>query len=71
LLVVGDSYDDAGNFTPLEGYALVGLRAEYPVSDQVVVYGRVDNVFDKQYQTVAGYGTLGRAAYAGVRLRFQ
>jgi vitamin B12 transporter len=40
------------------------------VSSRFSVYGRVDNVFDEQYQTVAGYGTPGVAAYAGLRVRF-
>lgn len=70
LLMVGDSFDNAGNSVRLDGYALVGLRAEMPINDMIAVYGRVDNLFDEQYQTVAGYGTLGRAAYGGVRLRF-
>lgn len=69
LLVAGKSFDDAGNFNRLDGYALVGIRAEMPVTDGIVVYGRVDNLFDERYQTVANYGTLGRGAHAGVRLR--
>jgi vitamin B12 transporter len=30
----------------------------------------VENLFDEEYQTVAGYGTLGRSGHAGIRLRF-
>lgn len=70
LLVVGESFDNPANTVRLDGYALVGLRAEMPVSDQFSLYARVDNLFDEDYQTVANYGTMGRAAYAGVRLRF-
>ena len=40
-----------------------------PVSGQISVYARVDNLFDADYQTVAGYGTPGRAAYGGVRVK--
>jgi len=70
VLAVGDSFDDAGNFTRLKGYTIASVRAAYPVSEQIELYGRVENVFDKRYQTVASYGTMGRAAYGGVRLRF-
>ncbi|WP_213981404.1 TonB-dependent receptor [Sphingomonas sp. dw_22] len=70
VLVVGDSFDDAGNFTRLEGYTLAGIRAAYPVTDRIEVYGRVENLFDEKYQTVSGYGTMGRAAYGGMRLKF-
>jgi vitamin B12 transporter len=68
--VVGHSFDDGGNFTRLGGYTLAGIRAAMAVNDRIELYARVDNLFDEQYQTVAGYGTLGRAAYAGVRLKF-
>jgi len=68
--VRGNSFDNASNTVPLKGYTLVNIRAEMPVTDQFWLYARVDNLFDEQYQTVANYGTMGRAAYAGVRMRF-
>ncbi len=70
LLMVGDSFDNASNSVRLDGYALVGLRAAVPLTDGVELFGRVDNLFDAEYETVAGYGTYGRSAYAGVRGRF-
>lgn len=70
LLVVGHSFDNASNSVRLDGYTLVGLRAEFPVSKRFSLYGRVENLFDARYQTVAGYGTQGRTAYAGVRVKF-
>ncbi len=69
--LVGDSFDDAGNFTRLDGYVLAGARAEVPVGDRFSLYGRVDNLFDANHRTVAGYGTYGRAAYVGVRARLK
>ncbi len=66
----GDSFDNAANTVPLKSYTLVNIRAEMPVSDRFSLYGRVDNLLDEQYQTVAGYGTPGVAAYAGVRVKF-
>lgn len=66
---VADSFDDATNAVRLDGYVLAGVRAELPVGEHFAIYGRVDNLFDERYQTVAGYGTLGRAAYGGVRVR--
>ncbi len=66
---VGDSFDNAANSTRLDGYVLAGVRAELPVGDHFAIYGRVDNLFDERYQTVSGYGTLGRAAYGGVRVK--
>jgi vitamin B12 transporter len=70
VLSVGDSFDDAGNLNRLDGYTIVGLRADFPIGDKLSVYGRVDNLFDEKYTVVRGYGTPGRAAYGGIRLRF-
>ena len=66
---VGDSFDDAGNTRRLDGYVLADLRASLPITEQMEVYGRVENLFDERYQTVFGYGTAGRAAYGGFRLK--
>ena len=69
--LVDDSFDDAANTTRLDGYALAGIRAEMPIDDRIALYGRVDNLTDARYETVAGYGNYGRAAYGGVRLRLK
>lgn len=68
--MVGDSFDNAANSVRIDGHALVGLRASYALSDAVELYGRVDNLFDAQYETVARFGTYGRNASIGVRGRF-
>lgn len=70
ITMVGDSFDNAANNVRLDGYALAGLRASFPVGGHFEIYGRVDNLFDADYATAAGYGTYGRAAYGGVRARF-
>ena len=70
VLTVGDSFDDAANLNRLDGYTILGVRAELPIGDKFALYGRVDNVFDAKYTVVRGYGTVGRAVYGGIRLRF-
>lgn len=67
--VVGDSFDNAGNTVRLDGYDLVALRAELPLGERLALYGRIENLFDADYRSVAGYGTPGRTAHAGVRVR--
>ena len=69
ILMVGDSFDNAANTVRLDGYALTSIRAELPFGERFAIYGRVDNLTDARYQTVATYGTLGRAAYGGVRIK--
>ncbi len=70
LTHVGTSFDNASNSRKLDGYVLADLRASFPVTDQIELYGRVENLFNAHYETATGFGTLGRAAYAGVRLRY-
>lgn len=71
ILMVGDSFDYAAPDPRLDGYVLASLRAELPITDGVSLYGRIENLFDAHYQTIATYGSYGRAAYGGIRLRFE
>jgi vitamin B12 transporter len=66
----GDSYDDPANTLLLKAYTLVDLRASYPLTPHLEIYGRIENVANTVYETVYQYGTLGRAFYAGVRASF-
>jgi vitamin B12 transporter len=67
---IGRSFDDAANVQRLEGYILADIRASFPVTHQWEVYGRIENLFDEEYETIFGYGTPRRGAYAGIRLGF-
>ena len=75
LFLQGDSFNNPSNSRQLDGFALVGLRASYPITDAVSIYARVENLFDVTYATVASfsgadYGSYGRNAYAGVKVNF-
>jgi vitamin B12 transporter len=67
---VGHSYDNAANTTKLDAYTLLDLRASYPLTDAIEVYGRVENATDRSYETTRNYGSPGRGAYLGVRATF-
>ena len=67
---VGASFDNAANTRKLDGYVLVDLRAAFPVTQNIELYGRIENLFNEQYETSFRYGTPRRAAYAGVRRAF-
>lgn len=56
--------------TPLNSYWLGRISGSYPLTDQVQLFGRVENLFDSDYQEVIGYNTPGRTAYLGLRFRF-
>lgn len=70
LRVVSDSFDDAANFVPLDGYATLGVRGEWNANDWLALFGRVENLWDEDYQTAAGYATEGRAVHVGARARY-
>jgi vitamin B12 transporter len=67
---VGHSFDNATNTRRLKSYVLTDVRIAYPINDTFELYGRVENLFDQQYETIYRYGTLGRGAFAGVRAKF-
>ncbi|NVJ96620.1 MAG: TonB-dependent receptor [Alphaproteobacteria bacterium] len=68
LLHNGNELDSSGVI--LEGWTRVDLRASYELNETFELYGRIDNLFDENYQQVLGYGTPGISTYAGVRVRF-
>jgi vitamin B12 transporter len=70
LTHVGASFDNAANSRRLAGYVLVDLRASFPITQNVEIYGRIENLFDEQYETTFRFGQIGRAGYAGIRLRY-
>lgn len=66
---VGKRFDNAANTIKLGGYATTDLRVEYAVNPEWRVQTRVENVFDKRYETAYGYNQVGVGAF--VTLRYQ
>jgi len=54
--------------SPLGSFTLVRLAASYRVTDEIEVFGRIENAFDERYQESISYGSPGRAIHGGVRL---
>lgn len=69
VLLMGDSFDDAANARPVDGHVTVDLRASLPLTQSLELFGRIENVFDARYESVLGYGTARRGAFAGLRAR--
>lgn len=63
----GKEQDTAG---VVPDWARVDLAASYRLNDSVELFGRINNLFDANYQQVLGYGTPGASAFAGVRANF-
>jgi vitamin B12 transporter len=54
----------------LGGFGLWHLASSYAVNKTLTLTVRVDNLFDKSYSEVQGWGSQGIAGYGGVRLQF-
>ncbi|MCC6468496.1 MAG: TonB-dependent receptor [Alphaproteobacteria bacterium] len=54
----------------LDAYTLVNLGAAYKVTDNVEVYGRIENLMNEHYEEAFTYGSLGRAGYGGMKVTF-
>jgi len=67
LFVAGRRFEDTANTVELDGYTLLDLRASYAFSDALQIQGRLENVFDQHYETVARYNQPGRAFYLTLR----
>ena len=66
----GEAFDNAANTTRFAPYTLVDLRADIPITSQIRLFARVENLFDEKYSTAFRYNSLGRSFYAGFRGRF-
>jgi vitamin B12 transporter len=54
--------------TELASYLLINIAVDYAVTEGVKLFARIDNLFDREYQEVLGYGTLGAAGYGGIKV---
>ncbi|WP_432349489.1 TonB-dependent receptor (plasmid) [Shinella yambaruensis] len=54
----------------LGGYTVVNVGGSFKVNDTVEVFGRIDNLFDRDYQEVYGFNTPGLTAFAGLKATF-
>lgn len=66
----GKSWEDVSNTDNIESYLLVDATVRYPVTTNVELTGRVENLFDEKYATAKGYGVYPRAGYVGVSFKY-
>ncbi len=59
--------EDVGNLA-LEAYSLVNLAVRYQIAKKVQLYGRIENLLDEDYETIAGYNTDDLSFYAGIKV---
>ena len=64
--IIGDRVDTQ-NFTN-PSYWRVDLSGTYQINRNWRAFGRIDNLFDEEYEEVLGFAATDLAAYAGLEL---
>jgi vitamin B12 transporter len=61
-------------WTPVEvkndDYVRVDMYHTYQMNDNLNLFVKIENIFDEDYQEIAGYETPGRSFYGGIKGRF-
>ncbi|HEX5059183.1 MAG TPA: TonB-dependent receptor [Kofleriaceae bacterium] len=70
VLDVSRNFDNPSNTVVVDGYTVVDFRASYALRADLELFGRIENAFDEEYETIARYGTPGRGVFVGVRQTF-
>jgi vitamin B12 transporter len=69
ILRVGGSFDDAANLKPLGAYTTADVFTDYAISRDWKLQAKLNNLTDRQYETVSGFNQPGRGVF--VTLRYQ
>jgi len=65
-----DYYYSTSALTSIPSFTVMDLVTNYKVNQNATVYARLENVLDKRYQEVSGFGQPGRGLYVGVKAGF-
>lgn len=69
-LYTGKRYENADNTIEMPAYTLVNLAASYEAAEWLQIFGRIDNLTDKSYQSVYGWGEPGIGFYGGMKVAY-
>ncbi|MBD2772175.1 TonB-dependent receptor [Iningainema sp. BLCCT55] len=58
------------NTESLPGYTTIDVKTRVPLSDNIVLTGSVDNIFNQRYQLFSGYPDAGRLFQVGINATF-
>ncbi|RLA74989.1 MAG: TonB-dependent receptor [Epsilonproteobacteria bacterium] len=51
-------------------YAIHNININHKIDDDIKIFAKISNLFDKKYQTVDGYATTPIAYYGGLKFKF-
>lgn len=66
LLAQGSRFDDVENTTKVGGFVTVDLRTAYHIDKNWLLSAKINNLLDKQYQTVNTYNTADRNFFISI-----
>jgi vitamin B12 transporter len=64
------NFDAPYNLLTVPSFTTIGLYTNYHYSPNITFYARGDNLLDKQYEEVYGYGQMGAAGFVGVKFSY-
>lgn len=70
LSYVGKRIDTNPYRTKMPSYTVVNLGADYQLMKNMNVYANLNNVFNKKYENILGYGQTERNIYVGLKASF-
>ncbi len=66
VIAQGQRFDDVANKTPVGGFVTVDLRSSYHFNKSWMLSAKLNNLLDKNYQTVSGYNTADRNFFVSI-----
>lgn len=67
---VGANWNDTANTQRVKHYYKFDLATSYNINKDFQIFGSINNIFDRKYEEVLGYSTLGRTFYGGIKKKF-
>nr|WP_070958722.1 TonB-dependent receptor [Hyphomonas sp. Mor2] len=67
---VDDTDFDGTVDTTVDSWTRVDVTGSYDLKENVELFGRIENLFDEEYQQILGYGTPDLSGSIGIRLRY-
>lgn len=65
---VGSRFNDTTNTQKQGSFGVVNVAVTYDVTKQVQIFGRIENLFNQDYEEILFFGSPIRSVFGGVRI---
>ena len=66
LLAEGDRFNNTGNRDPVAGFVTLDLRADYKFNDNITFRAKLENLLNKEYETIDTFNSKDRNFFVSV-----